>query len=418
MHIPLLTYGSRGDVQPFLALAVGLQKAGHTVILAAPGRFADFVTSHGVPFAALAGDPSEISVRLNNAGTNPVRMVSAVRDYVFDIAPEVIRNIRATLSGADLLIHTFLFTTGGHTFARKMGIPDVSVQNFPMFAPTRAFPNVSMANVPPGALSYFSHWLATQVFWYGGNQGYYSLRKKFPADFPNKLYWPFKQTGDRPLTPQIMAVSPTILPPPADWAASHVHTPGAFFFDEPDYTPPPALTDFLAAGGPPVCISFGSMVHRDAERIGQAMLEALRRTRQRGILLTGWGGWSPDPLPEDVFAIESAPHEWLFPRCSVIIHHGGAGTTAAGLRSGKPNVVVPFAADQPFWGKRVAALGAGPAPIPIKKLDADSLTAALTRAINDAPMLQRAKEIGSRIQSEDGVGAAVKIIETWGKLFY
>lgn len=414
MHIPLLTYGSRGDIQPFLALAIGLQKAGHTVVLAAPWRFANFVTSHGVPFAALAGDPKEISVRINDAGTNPVRMVSAIRDYVFDIAPEVIRSIRSTLSGADLLIHTFLFTTGGHSFAREMGIPDVSVQNFPMFAPTRAFPNVSMANLPPGALSYFSHWFAVQVFWYGGNQGYNSLRKRFPSDLPAKLYWPFKRTDDRSLTPQIMAVSPTILPRPADWDLPHIHIPGAFFLDEPGYTPPPALTDFLAAGGPPICISFGSMVHRDAERIGLAVLEALHRTRQRGILLTGWGGWTPDSLPSAVFALEAAPHEWLLPRCSVIVHHGGAGTTAAGLRSGRPNVVVPFAVDQPFWGKRVAALGAGPNPIPVRALDADFLTAALTRALTEASIRQRAKEIGTRIQSEDGVGAAVKIIESLG----
>jgi sterol 3beta-glucosyltransferase len=163
MHITLLTYGSRGDVQPFLALAIGLQKAGHTVRLAAPGRFADFVTGHGVPFAALAGDPEEISIRFNEAGTNVVRTALTIRDYVMTIATQVVRDSRVALDGADLVVHSFLFTTGGHTFAREMGIPDISVQTFPMFAPTRAFPNVAMANVPPGALSTFSHWLAQKT---------------------------------------------------------------------------------------------------------------------------------------------------------------------------------------------------------------------------------------------------------------
>jgi sterol 3beta-glucosyltransferase len=159
------------------------------------------------------------------------------------------------------------------------------------------------------------------------------------------------------------------------------------------------------------------MVHREAERIGSAVVEALRRTRQRGLLLTGWGGWTPDPLPADVFAIEAVPHDWLFPRCSVIVHHGGAGTTAAGLRSGKPNVVVPFAGDQPFWGKRVAALGAGPAPIPVRKLDADALTTALKLALSDASIPSRAAEIGSQVRAEDGVGETVKIIEACQRSF-
>ncbi len=411
MHIPILTYGSRGDVQPFIALAHGLQKAGHTVLLAAPGRFADLAAGYAIPFAPLAGDPAVISARMNDAGENPIRMVRAIRDYVFEIAPDVVRGLRAALKDADLLVHSFLFTTGGHTFAREMGIPDISVQIFPMFAPTRAFPNAATANVPPGLWSAFSHWFATQVFWHGGNQGYYSLRRKFPADFPKKLYWPFQKVDERPLTPLLMAYSPTVLPRPKDWTAPHIHIPGYFFLDEPDYNPPPALANFLAAGKPPVCISFGSMVNREAERIGKAVLEALHRTGQRGILLIGWGGWTPEELPPNIFASESIPAVWLFSKCAAIVHHGGAGTTAAGLRSGKPNVVVPFAADQPFWGKRVAALGAGPDPIPVRTLDADTLTAALTRALTDASIRERAAEVGAIIRSEDGVGAAVKVIE-------
>ena len=153
------------------------------------------------------------------------------------------------------------------------------------------------------------------------------------------------------------------------------------------------------------------MVHQDAEKIGRNVLEALDRTRQRGVLLTGWGGWTPEHIPENVLNFESAPHGWLFPRCSVIVHHGGAGTTAAGLRSGRPNVVVPFAGDQPFWGKRVAALGAGPRPLPVKKLDAGSLSAALERAISDPSIQQRAAKVGERIRAEDGVGEAVRLIE-------
>lgn len=411
MHITLLTYGSRGDFQPFLALALGLQKAGHSVRLATPGRFADSAARHSISFSALAGDPEIISARFNDAGTNPVRVVRAIRDYVYEIAPQIVREARAAIAGADIVVHSFLFTTGAHTFARETGIPDISVQTFPMFVSTRAFPNVAMANVPPGALSYFTHWVATQFFWYGGNNGMPSFRREYPQDFPKKLYWPFKSTDGRPRTPLVFAYSPTVLPRPKEWTASHIHIPGYFFLGEPDYAPPSALTDFLASGGPPVCISFGSMVNRDAERIGHVVLDALARTHQRGIILTGWGSRKPDEIPADVFYLDAVPHDWLFPRCNVIIHHGGAGTTAAGLRSGKPNIVVPFAGDQLFWGKRVAALGAGPPPIPVKELTAKALAAALTQTLTDTSMHQRAAELGKSIRFENGVETTVALIE-------
>ena len=162
MNITILTYGSRGDVQPFLALAIGLQKAGHTVKLAAPHRFVGFVAKHRVPFVPLAGDPEVISERLNNAGQNPLRMVHAMGEYIFSIADQVARQAFVACDNADLIIHSFLFTTGGHSMARKLGILDISVQTFPIFAHTHAFPPVSMPGLPPGFLSYFGHWLHTQ----------------------------------------------------------------------------------------------------------------------------------------------------------------------------------------------------------------------------------------------------------------
>lgn len=412
MRITLLAYGSRGDVQPFLALAVGLQKAGHTVTLAGPHRFADFVSHYNVPFTPLAGDPEEISRIINDAGDNVYRMVKGMQDYIFGIAPDVVRDTQAAINGAELLVHGFLFTTGAHSFAREMGIPDVSVQIFPMFAPTRAFSNVALANLPSGSLSYCSHWFATQVFWYGGNSGYNQLRRRFPADLPARLYWPFTPTPNRNLTPLLFAYSPTVVPQPDDWTAPNIHITGYLFLDEAEeYHPPAVLSEFLDAGDPPVCISFGSMVNRDAERIHQSVREALKLTHQRGIFLSGWGDYHEDRNGDNILYLYSAPHDWLFPRCKTIIHHGGAGTTAAGLRSGKPNIVVPHSADQPFWGKRVAAIGAGPEPIPVKGITAQRLVAALDSA--DEPALRvRAQDVGRMIQKENGVREAVRIIES------
>jgi len=209
----------------------------------------------------------------------------------------------------------------------------------------------------------------------------------------------------------LLACSPTVLPRPDDWRAPHVHIPGYFFLDAPEsYRPPSALADFLAAGKPPICVTFGSMIHRDAEKIYRAVLSALEQTQNRAVILSGWSNLQDFSLPRNVLAIDAAPHDWLLPRCKAVIHHGGAGTTAAGLRAGIPNLVVSFAADQPFWGARVHAIGAGPHPIPVKRLTTKRLVAALVEADEDA-LRNGAQAAGRMIRAEDGVGAAVKVIE-------
>src|SRR5512142_3376176 len=168
MNISLLTYGTRGDVQPFVALAAGLQRAGHRVRLAAPQRFAGLAAQHSIPFAALPGDPEELSRGLNDAG-GAVAQIRAVTSFAFAIAGEVARAAFAACDDAELIVHTYLFTTGAHSLARSKHIPDVSVQFIPLFAPTRAFPSPAFPRLPAGLLSYFSLSLLTWVFWHGGN---------------------------------------------------------------------------------------------------------------------------------------------------------------------------------------------------------------------------------------------------------
>jgi sterol 3beta-glucosyltransferase len=413
MKITILSYGSRGDIQPFVALALGLQKNGHDVKIAGPHRFADFSHSYGVPFVPLAGDPEEISRLINNAGTNPARVITSMTNYIFSIAPQVSRSAFAACDGAELIIHGFLFTVGGHSWAREHGIPDISVQTFPIFAPTREFPNVSAPNIPPGALSYFSHWFAAQVFWYGGNSGYGSVRRaNQDVPFPKKLYWPFDKS--RPLhlrTPLLFAYSPSILPRPNNWH-NNVHVTGYFFLEDSGYQPPDALQDFLSLGNSPVCVSFGSMVNREAERITHTAINAINKTNNRAIFLTGWNGYKPDLVPDNMLFLDQAPHHWLFPRCKLLIHHGGAGTTGAGLCAGVPNIIVPHTADQPFWGNRVHAVGAGPKPILVKNLSVEKLMQAIGEAESDA-IRKRAQVIGQRLRSEDGVKDAVKLIEAY-----
>ena len=205
------------------------------------------------------------------------------------------------------------------------------------------------------------------------------------------------------------AYSPGIIPPPGDWPDS-LHITGYLFLEGQDaWQPSPELQAFLGAGDPPLYIGFGSMAGRDPEKLANIVYEALALSGQRGLLLTGWGGLQPESVPDNVFVLDSAPHAWLFPRMSAVVHHGGAGTTAEGLRAGVPTVIVPFAFDQPFWGARVRASGLGPDPIPLKKLTAKRLARAIQVAVSDPSIRQRARSCGEAIRSEYGIGNAVSV---------
>jgi UDP:flavonoid glycosyltransferase YjiC (YdhE family) len=178
-----------------------------------------------------------------------------------------------------------------------------------------------------------------------------------------------------------------------------------------DYQPSKELVDFINNGSLPIYIGFGSMTSRNPERLTQIVLEALNRTNQRGILLSGWAGLGKVDLPESIFLCDCVPHDWLFPRMAAIVHHGGASTTAEGLRAGVPSIVVPFFGDQPMWGQRVADLGVGPSPIPYKELSVEGLAAAIQQAVSDEAMRSRAIAIGQKIRAEDGITNAIEAFD-------
>jgi UDP:flavonoid glycosyltransferase YjiC (YdhE family) len=211
----------------------------------------------------------------------------------------------------------------------------------------------------------------------------------------------------------IYGFSPLVLSPPTDWPDGH-HIAGYWFLVEPaDWQPPADLLKFLEAGPPPVYVGFGSMDDQNPERISQIVVEALRLSGQRGVMVSGWGGLGAITLPETIYRLDSIPHSWLFPHMAALVHHGGAGTTAAGLRAGIPAVITPFAADQPFWAGRVARLGVGIRGANFFRLTADGLAAAITQAVNDSEMRQRAASLGDQLRAENGVAKAVEIIDDY-----
>ena len=415
MKITILTYGSRGDVQPFLPLSLGLMKKGHPVKLAAPLRFKDLIEGHGINFVALAGDPQELSRRLNDAGHNFIKIIRELMSHAIEIGANVLRQTEDACSDADLIIHSFTHLVGAHTLAREKNIPDIHIQPFPMFSPTGDYPNVTLPNLRLRSLNRFTHIISQKIIWWASKSGFEQVRRR--AGLPQReLYWPFEDKPPHLRTPILCAWSPSVLPPSSDWPP-HVYVTGYYFHSlNHSFQPPAELESFLKAGKPPVCITFGSMVNRDAERIDRVVRESLRQSDNRGIILSGWSGIR-DRSSQGRLYLETTPHDWLLPHCKMVVHHGGAGTTSAGLRAGIPNVVVPFTADQPFWGKRIQAIGAGPKPILVKNLSVERLTRAMAEAESDA-VRERAQVIGQEIRSEDGIGNALKLIGKFSNDFH
>lgn len=404
--IGLLTYGTRGDVEPFLALATALLRAGHRPRLAAPGTYAPLAAAHRVPFHALPGDlPGLAHEMVTHAGTNSLRTVLTIARFIEPLAVQAFRSMQAWSAGADLLVHSFLTTRAGFEVSQARGIPSLSAQFFPAFAPTAAFPAPIFPDLPLGGwYRRLTHEIVTQVFRRGGDLIYRRVRRSDPS-LPPLGPWPFQAgPGSRPLI--LFAFSRHVIPAPPEWSGIAEVTGYWLRGSTPGWSPPRELERFLE-GEAPVYIGLGSGSAAGRGEWVTAAVTALQQVGARGVLDVG----SRDPeglsLPPSLLAVRDLPHAWLFPRMTAVVHHGGAGTTGAGLAAGRPTIVIPTASDQPFWGRRVHALGAGPAPIPLRRLTAESLAHALSTVLSDTQVRARAAEVGERMRAEDGVGAAV-----------
>ena len=417
MHIAIITIGSRGDVQPFVALGQGLIKAGHTVRLATHQYFEDFVKSHGLEFCLIRGNSQEM------VGSQEMREVlekgnflGTWRQMMRDAERAIhswMEDSLAASQGMDLLIAGGVGLSVGIPVAEKLHLPLLQACVFPVI-PTRAFPSILLPQTLPklgGAFNLISSQLILQLGWLGARSIVNRARKKVLDLPPYSFAEPTLSSRPKGF-PMLFGFSPSVIPSPADWSAED-HITGYWFLDPPnDWTPPPDLLNFLQAGRPPVYIGFGSMGSRKPAETTDLVLQALSMTQQRAILISGWGGLQNTDVPSaSVFMVDSIPHAWLLPRVAAVVHHGGAGTTGAGLRAGVPSILIPFTTEQAFWGQRVHDLGVGPTPIPRSKLTVDRLAQAIQEAVTNTAMRQRAAELGSKIQAEDGIGNAVEIIQ-------
>jgi sterol 3beta-glucosyltransferase len=416
MKITVFAAGSRGDIQPSVVLSRELQQAGYVVCLAAPEDFADFIGEHDVKHFPLRGDVQQIMAGdtgrefMETGGANPIKSIRAIRKMIGPVVMGMAEDAYAACRDADAIICLGVFSAFGRAFAEALNKPIINLEPTPLL-PTKAFaaPSWPIQKDLGGLHNALSGRAMLQVIWLWHRPFVNEFRQQLglPAYTSARFYRALRET------PMLSAYSPSLIPHPADWPQS-VHVTGYFFLDtQSDWRPSPELEAFLQAGEPPVYIGFGSMAGRNPEQLAEVALQALAKSGRRGVLLTGWGGLRTERAPDNVFVIDSAPHAWLFPRMAAVVHHGGAGTTAEGLRAGVPTVIVPFVFDQPFWGARIKGLGLGPDPIPQKKLTADRLAKAIHTAVTDPAVKQRARAYGAAIRAENGPASAVKIIRRY-----
>ena len=407
--ITILCSGSRGDFQTYIALAQELQKLERKVQIVGGKSFEDFIKGYGIDFYPLSVDYQSANIdpkliQEAQSSDNPLKMLltfNKMKKYVIGLTEEMFFSCK----GSDLIVY-HPGCSIGYFAGIELGIPSILAAPFPMhktkeFASLIAYGKTKM----PKALSYK---LLQGMLWMAGKTGIIAFFKKEYGKFPEDFGSPFEKIDKT--HPAIISCSNFVFPRPNDWN-ENIHQTGYWFVEETiDYTPSKELSDFLESGEKPIYIGFGSVFDsKHKEETIKIIIDALQKSGKRGILC---GMGAIDNLPENLLAINSIPHSWLFERVSVVCHHGGAGTTAAGFKAGIPSIIIPFSNDQFAWAHRAYDLGVGTEPIYRKHLTADKLSSAIQFALKDE-VVKNAKTLAENIATENGAKTCAKIISDY-----
>ncbi len=411
MKIFLIAIGTRGDVQPFVVLGQALKAQGHDVQIAASGGFSMMIRAAGLSHCLLPMDFQELlkEPEMQGAITTFRGKIKAYR-WASEAMNEQLDVIwqRGLEFAPDLILHHFKGALGPY-LASKLGAVSVPIMLQPGFKATGDYPQFLISPRSLGRVGNLaSHHLILAMMRFGTGMMIRRWRKASAPDIgPGMDAMQGYDPNGKPI--RIHAYSEHLVPRPVDWPTTEIQT-GYLFAKPEEFSPSEPLVAFLQAGPPPVYFGFGSMPGIDERRNSEAIISAVKMLGLRAIVATGWGGIGELSAGDDVFVTESVPHSWLFPQIAAVVHHGGSGTTHEGLRWGRASVICPLFADQPFFGQRVAELGAGPAPIAQKHLNADRLLQALGVALSP-PVQENAARIGRLMQAEDGVAQVCTLIE-------
>ncbi|MFI9201274.1 glycosyltransferase [Streptomyces sp. NPDC053048] len=408
MRIQIITAGTMGSVAPYTGLGHRLLAEGHEVEIVTHARFTDVVTCCGLGMRPLEADPFEelLGVHSRAQGARSPRVVLGFARAVERAALTLVDGILAALDPkADVVLLSSIAAPIGRVVARYHNVPSMGVFLQPD-VPTAAFAPCTMPWKPPGPANRLRGRAANGVL----DALYAAAHRNLHArlGLAHRSGHRLRAERERDRWPIWHGYSPSVVPRPADWRPG-LRVAGYWWPHEcADWEPPRPVTDFLAAGPPPVFVGFGSMMPGDSERLGELTARALRQAGLRGIVQSGWAGL--DVAGDDVITVGPLPHGWLMPRTAAVVHHAGAGTTAAGLRAGVPAVPVPVLTDQPWWAARLARLGVSPGVLPFADLTVGRLAGALRRATGDPRFARRAVELAGRVGREDGAGAVVRAV--------
>ncbi|MDM0110832.1 glycosyltransferase [Variovorax sp. J22R133] len=405
MKIVVVTYGTEGDTRPLAALCRALMDAGHQVLLLADASTLGSATGLGIPSQALSGDiRTALQPKAKLSGSSGKKggftnAAKALAELANANTAAWMREVADATAGCDVIMASALAAFVALSVAEYRGIPAIGTGFIPI-TPTADFPSPFL---PPGlvprVLNRSSHRLVNELVWR-------TLRKTTNAARASVCGLPARAHvwTDHPM---LYGVSPALIAQPQDWPPNALAC-GQWALPDPQWSPPPELEAFLASGEPPVYVGFGSMAGLDPHRTTEALIAAV--DGRRALFYPGWSGVEPPSLPDNVFVVGDTPHTWLFPRTSMVVHHGGSGTSHSAARAGKPSVVVPFAGDQFFWADRLRRLGVADRPVNARKMDRSEIMRCIAFAERDEVRAQ-AIELGSRMSGEEGLGSAVLAVE-------
>ena len=408
--ITILCGGSRGDVQPYIALAMELKRSGREVRIAVTRDHAAFVRSYGVDVFSVEVDHESLNVdkdmiREASQADNPLKLLFSFHKMK-QYGTHMVEHYYAACEGSEAIIYHPGISVG-YFAAEKMGIPCILATPFPLNKTRQQTSVILYGKVSSNPImNTLSQSILQNLLWMTSDASLKPFwREKFgrlPADYG----CPFERHRDR-RHPVIVSCSSAVFSRPTDWN-EHIHQNGYWFLAEQrTFNPPVELVDFLNGGEKPVYVGFGSMAMGAAtDHLTDIILEGLALTGQRAIL-SGLG--KNVHLPQTVLAVDNLPHTWLFPKMAVVCHHGGAGTSAAGFRSGVPSIILPFALDQHAWAQRAFELGVGPKPLPIKKLTAEKF-AELVAFASQTKIHKQAQELAMKISAENGARDGARVI--------
>ncbi|MGJ8678063.1 MAG: glycosyltransferase [Akkermansiaceae bacterium] len=447
MRIIILTIGTRGDVAPHVALGVGLKSIGHQVVIATYSAYQEMVEHDDLEFVTLPGNPRKLlksheGKHSQNTNTNPLAYLRQLRDQASLIRKKAHAFFDRCLEvsePADLLIYT-LTTPQGSSIAKYLGIPYIRTAGSPI-TPTRHFPSFispTKRNLG-GFLNLTSHSMLNMAMWLPFKSILDGWRKERLGLKPAGWRGPMRE-DDREGIPMFYWMSKTIVPRPPDWP-DWVHVTGYWYAPEhSEWQAPNALEEFLESGPPPVYFGFGSMLDDDSEALLSTLLDVVKHTNIRALIQvgkdditllekhstktentpislekdTGETGNYSQPMTgnlqvesQQYLLINETPHEWLFPKTSVIIHHGGCGTTHNALRAGVPQIIVGYQGDQMYWGHRCFSVGTAVAPIPRRRLNSENLAKAISDILQNPHYTETAQHLAHKIQSEDAISATI-----------